>query len=257
MPESRVEFRRFHHLTLAVPDLAGAVADWTECLGWLPATTTADRATFPLEDAFVELVPAGSPGAPLPGVASVSVVVDDLEATVRGIEATGVAVTRNRDGSVAVDPSELTGVPLELRGGDEEPSCQPTGPFRRINHVVVAVADDDAAMNRWSAIFGEWPPQVDDGREVAHHLPVGIAWFGLTSAGTDSSALARFLERRGEGVYALALVAEDHPATVTALEERGARLLGGAGSRQTFVHPSTTHGLLIDIVPERHAPRLG
>jgi catechol 2,3-dioxygenase-like lactoylglutathione lyase family enzyme len=250
MPEPRLEFRRFHHVTLAVPDLGRAVADWTERVGWPPDSSSAVGATFGLEDAYVELIPAGGPDGREPGVSSVSVTVDDLDAATRRVKAAGVDV-EERDGSVTVDPSALTGVPLELRADDSPGRGASPGPFRRINHVVVAVADDGAAIGKWTSVFGAWPPQIDDGHEVAHHLPVGKAWFGLTTAGTDAAALGRFLERRGEGVYALALVTDDQPATVAALAERGARLVGGEGSRQTFVHPSTTHGLLIDIVPER------
>jgi methylmalonyl-CoA/ethylmalonyl-CoA epimerase len=88
-------------------------------------------------------------------------------------------------------------------------------------------------------------------------VPVGIAWFGLTGRGTDAGALGRFLERRGEGVYGLALVVDDYPATIAALEDRGAQIVRQESSGQTFVHPKTSHGVLIDLVPERHPSRLG
>ena len=145
----------------------------------------------------------------------------------------------------------MTGVPLELRSEDAQTAASSAGgqrgPYRRINHVVVATADDDAALKTWAALFGSWPAHLTTGEEIAHHVPVGIAWFGQTSGGTDPTALARFVERRGEGVYALALVVEDHPGTIRALEQRGARILGSAGQTQTFVHPTTTHGILIDL----------
>jgi methylmalonyl-CoA/ethylmalonyl-CoA epimerase len=258
MADSRVDFRRFHHVTIAVQDLASAIADWTERLGWQPSATSADRARFPLEDAYVELISAGSGGL-APGVAAVSVVVDKVAEVVERLQAAGVSLSTSADGSTRVDPSAVTGVPLELRSEDAPTDALSadgqSGRYRRINHVVVAVADDDAALRNWSSLFGVWPAHTTEGEEVAHHVPVGIAWFGLTSGGTDPTALARFVERRGEGVYALAIVVEDHPATIRALEQRGARILVSAGQDQTFVHPTTTHGILLDLVPERHPSR--
>ena len=260
MTDSRVDLRRFHHVTIAVEDLALAVADWTERLGWQPSAASADRARFPLEDAYVELISAGSGGF-APGVVAVSVAVDNVAEVSDRLRAAGVSLSTSADGSTRVDPSAATGVPLELRSEegpiDAPPSGTQSGPYRRINHVVVAVADDGLALGTWSSLFGAWPAQATAGGEVAHHVPVGIAWFGLTSGGTDPTALARFVERRGEGVYALAIVVEDHPGTIRALEQRGARILGSAGDGQTFVHPATTHGILLDLVPERHPSRVG
>jgi hypothetical protein len=58
-------------------------------------------------------------------------------------------------------------------------------------------------------------------------------------------------------VYALALVIDDHPASVATLESRGAQIIRQGSSGQTFVHPRTSHGVLIDLVPERHPSGTG
>jgi hypothetical protein len=188
---------------------------------------------------------------------TVSVVVDDVDSVASRVEAAGVSVSRHADGTATIQSSALTGVPLELRADDGAPAAPITGPYRRINHLVVAVNDDEAAKDLWAGLFGAWPPHATaEGVEVAHHLPVGIAWFGLTSAGTNADALAKFIERRGEGIYALAIVADDQPGTVAALEQRGARVISTPASGQTFIHPATTHGILIDVVPERHPSRI-
>ncbi|MGH3154402.1 MAG: hypothetical protein ACRDOB_27270 [Streptosporangiaceae bacterium] len=118
--------------------------------------------------------------------------------------------------------------------------------------MVVAVENDDAALRNWARAFGEWAPHAMGGHEVAHHVPVGAAWFGLTAAGTDAGALRRFVDRRGEGVYALGLVVDDWPGTVASLRRSGARLIDSPESGQTFIHPASTHGVLIELVAERH-----
>jgi methylmalonyl-CoA/ethylmalonyl-CoA epimerase len=259
MSEKRIEFRRFHHVTIAVPELDAAVADWTGRLGWPLSASSAGQATFGLEDSSIQLVDAGDGD---PGVTSVSVVVDDLDAAAERLRARGVALTVDQDGRVAIDPGAVNGVPLELRTDETQGEGDPArgaggGPFRRFNHIIVAVADDEAARAAWADLFGAWTEHGGHEVEAVHHVPVGIAWFGLTGSGTDAGALARFVARRGEGVYGLAVVVDDHPGTIAALEARGAQIIRQESSGQTFVHPKTSHGILIDLVPERHPSRVG
>jgi catechol 2,3-dioxygenase-like lactoylglutathione lyase family enzyme len=259
MSDTNVEFLRFHHVTLAVTDFGAAVTDWTDRLGWAPSARAAATATFPLDDAYIEIVPAGDRG---PGVTSVSVVVDDVEDTVERLRANGVSFTMSLDGHAVIDPKAVNGVPLELRpddadgGGADPASTGAGGPYRRFNHIIVAVSDDTSAVSSWAAGFGAWTEEDGHTVEAVHHVPVGIAWFGLTGSGTDAGALARFIERRGEGIYGLALVVDDHPATIHELEGRGAQIIRQESSGQTFVHPKTSHGILIDLVPERHPSRV-
>jgi methylmalonyl-CoA/ethylmalonyl-CoA epimerase len=192
----------------------------------------------------------------------VSVVVDDPAAAAGRLQAKGASVEMTPEGHARVDPELVNGVPLELisDGRTGAPGAERAGggsPYRRFNHIVVAVADDEAAKAGWAELFGSWVESGGHTVEAVHHVPVGVAWFGLTGSGTDASALAKFIERRGEGVYALALVIDDHPASVAGLESRGAQIIRQASSGQTFVHPRTSHGVLIDLVAERHPSRTG
>ena len=247
-------FRRIDLVTIAVAHLEAARRDWTDRLGWEPSATSSRSATFPLDDCSIELVAAGEDA---PGVTSVAVIVDDIEAATDRLAATGVAFTLTSDGTARLDPAALNGVPLQLRpAGAAGVGAGQVGrgagrPYRRINHIVVAVSDDEAARSSWAGLFGDWTELPGHVVEAVHHVPVGIAWFGLTGSGTDADVSARFVQRRGEGVYALALVVDDQPVTVAALEERGAQIIRQASSGQTFVHPKTSHGLLIDLVAER------
>lgn len=121
----------------------------------------------------------------------------------------------------------------------------------RIHHVVVAVADEPAALATWRAAFGFRPaPEGPDGLLVRHHVPVGDAWFGVTSRGTDAHALARFVERRGEGVYAIALVVTDRADAVARVTDAGAHVIGDVRDSQVFVHPRSTHGVLLELAEE-------
>lgn len=254
MNETRVTFRRFDAIRIAVSDIEAAVSGWRDQLGWQPSVMSADAATFELDDASIEMSPAAT-GQPS-GVVAVGVTVDDTERAAQRIAAAGFPVERATGGAVVLPARDLNGVTLELRQADagtqQSARRSPPGPYRRINHIVVAVEDDDAARQNWAGAFGSWPPHSQGGREHFHHVPVGAAWFGLTAAGTDPGALRRFLDRRGEGVYALGLIVDDWTRTLEGLRRNRARLLTDADSGQTFVHPATTHGVLIELMAERH-----
>ncbi len=250
MSETRVTFRRFDAIRIGVNDIGAAVSGWRDQLGWQPSIMSAGAATFPLDDASIEMSPAAT-GQPS-GVIAVAVTVDDTERAAQRIASAGFPVERATGGAVVLPARDLNGVTLELRQADGGARRSPPGPYRRINHIVVAVEDDDAARQTWATAFGSWPPHSMGGREHFHHVPVGAAWFGLTAAGTDAGALTRFLDRRGEGVYALGLIVDDWTRTLEGLRRNGARLLTDADSGQTFVHPATTHGVLIELMTERY-----
>ena len=241
-----VIFRRFHHITIAVRDLEKAVDDWELVVGWPPDRSAPPSVRFLLNDAYVELIQA-DPGQVAPKVISVSVVVDDPDAAADKAEQAGVVVRRNVDGLEPVNECLLSGVRIELCREDGPPVAPEGALFRRISHLVVAVADDEAAKELWAGAFGSWAPEISNGRELAHHIPVGRSWFGLTAAGTNADAVGRFVESRGEGIYAVGLVVDDLETTKAALAARGARMID-TGSGQVFLHPSTTHGLLVDLV---------
>lgn len=233
----------FQQVTIAVADMASAGKDWIEKLGWRPYHAREDHIEFHLDGAVIKLR-AAEEGEPS-GVCRVDVGAADFELVREHLSSVGTMIEVTDDG-VVVEPAATNGVQLVLHR--VRPDGRPTASsqWRRINHLVVAVRDDEQAKHGWAELFGTWPVQKSDTGEIAHHVPVGRAWFGLTAADSYAGALAKFVERRGEGVYAIGIIVNDRPGTITDLTKRGAELIA-AGS-QTFVHPRTTHGVLLDIV---------
>lgn len=233
----------FQQVTIAVADMASAGKDWIEKLGWAPYHAREDHIEFHLDGAVIKLR-AAEEGEPS-GVCRVDVGAADFELVREHLSRTGTTLEVTGAG-VVVDPAATNGVHLVVH--PVRPDGQPTASsqWRRINHLVVAVGDDEQAKHGWAELFGAWPVQKTDTGEIAHHVPVGRAWFGLTAAGSDAGALSKFVERRGEGVYAIGLIVDDRPGTITDLTNRGAELI--AAGTQAFVHPRTTHGVLLDIV---------
>lgn len=84
-------------------------------------------------------------------------------------------------------------------------------------------------------------------------LPAGESYLQLLEA-TGPGTVARFLERRGPGLHHVALEVSDLDEAVSDLHRRRVRMVGeaprpgGMGTRIAFVHPSSCHGLLVELV---------
>lgn len=88
---------------------------------------------------------------------------------------------------------------------------------------------------------------------VERMLPAGESYLQLLEA-TGPGAVARFLARRGPGLHHVALEVSNLGEAVSDLHRRGVRMVdeaprpGGMGTRIAFVHPSSCHGLLLELV---------
>lgn len=136
----------------------------------------------------------------------------------------------------------------------------------RIDHVGVAVADLDAAIEFYRHVFGMRCVHVETNEEQGIReamLQVGPDPAGgcvqLLAPLSDSSTIAKFLDRNGPGVQQVAYTVADVDAACAALRDRGVRLLyaeprrGTAGSRINFVHPKDAGGVLVELVqPAQH-----
>lgn len=136
-----------------------------------------------------------------------------------------------------------------------------TGRMNRdlISHVGIAVADLDAAIERFQLLIGKGPDHVT---EVADQK-VSVAMFAGTSEGssrielvapsTPDSSVAAFLQKRGEGLHHLCIYVDDIESTLAHLKSAGVKLIdetprvGADGNKIAFVHPSDMHGVLIEL----------
>ncbi len=126
--------------------------------------------------------------------------------------------------------------------------------------IAIAVQDFDACVDTFRQEFGMpvidlTPGSVESlGAKLAMCVPEGGSNIELMSpARRDaplSQSLSRFLERRGEGLFALMLEAPDPDEEATGLTDRGLNVLPPmAGASGRDVHPNSTHGVLIRVYP--------
>ena len=131
-----------------------------------------------------------------------------------------------------------------------------------IEHIALAVSDLDAAIAHYRTTWGlevaAREQVVEDGTEEAL-LPCGEAALQLVAPLRPDSTVARFIARRGEGLHHIAFEVADLGAALAHLRAAGVRLVdeepraGGRGSLVAFVHPSSNHGVLVELVQRGRA----
>ncbi len=128
-----------------------------------------------------------------------------------------------------------------------------------IDHIAIAVNDLDAAVAYYSEAFGAQVAHrevVDsDGVEEAL-IKVADSYIQLTAATRPDSPIAKFLERRGEGLHHVGYRVDDCAVALKAMIDAGAVPIdtaprpGSRGTTVAFVHPKGNLGTLVELVEE-------
>ena len=85
-------------------------------------------------------------------------------------------------------------------------------------------------------------------------IPIGESRIELLEATSADSPIAKFLEKRGPGIHHIAVRVDDIHVALAELKRKGARLIdeeprkGAGGCLVAFVHPSSTGGVLLELV---------
>ena len=126
-----------------------------------------------------------------------------------------------------------------------------------IDHVAIAVRDLDAAIAWYETAFGatvEHREVVESDGVAEALLRVADSYVQLLTPTRDDSPVAKFLDRRGEGLHHVGYRVDNCAEALEAVRATGARVIDDAprpGSRGTtvaFVHPATSFGTLIELV---------
>jgi methylmalonyl-CoA epimerase len=129
-----------------------------------------------------------------------------------------------------------------------------------LDHVGVAVASLADALAFYRDALGlevDPPEEVASQGVRAHIVPAGQSAIELLEATRGDSPIAKFVERRGPGLHHITLRVDDIDAALAQLQQREVRLIdtaardGAEGSRVAFIHPSATHGVLVELKQSR------
>ena len=128
--------------------------------------------------------------------------------------------------------------------------------IKKIDHIAIVVRSIEEALQVYEGALGL---ELTDVKEVPEQavrvafLPVGESKIELVEPLTADGGIARFLEKRGEGLHHICLEVDDIEAALQDLAAQGVRLIDeqprqGAHGRVAFLHPKSAHGVLIELI---------
>jgi methylmalonyl-CoA/ethylmalonyl-CoA epimerase len=124
----------------------------------------------------------------------------------------------------------------------------------RIAHIGIAVKDLGEALQFYRDVLGlvPHPAEIADGATIVS-LPFGESEVELLEPRDADSPIAKFLERRGPGIHHVCYRVADLDVALQRARDAGYRLvdesprIGAGGCRIAFLHPKSTHGILIEL----------
>jgi len=129
----------------------------------------------------------------------------------------------------------------------------------RVEHIGIAVQDLKTAVPLYEQLLNTAcykQEAVESEHVVTAFLQTGESKIELLEATDPSSAIAKFIEKKGQGIHHIAFEVEDINAEMKRLQELGFQLLmdkpkkGADNKLICFVHPKSTQGVLVEICQE-------
>jgi len=125
----------------------------------------------------------------------------------------------------------------------------------KLDHIGIAVKSIDAAKKIYEdlGLTIEHVESVGTQKVRTAFLSVGDANLELLEPSGPDSTIAKYIEKRGEGIHHICLRVDDIEAHLARLQERGYRLIneapvpGAHGCRVAFLHPAAGNGVLIEL----------
>jgi methylmalonyl-CoA/ethylmalonyl-CoA epimerase len=128
--------------------------------------------------------------------------------------------------------------------------------FKKVAHIGIAVKDLKDASQRFRDLFAVKESSAESfSSERVNTLmfEIGETNVELVQATDGSSAIARFIEKRGEGVHHISFLVDDLEKELARLRKKGFEVLegypraGADGCRVAFLHPKRTNGVLVEL----------
>lgn len=127
----------------------------------------------------------------------------------------------------------------------------------RIDHIGIATNAIDGSVDFWRETLGLQAGEIEEVSQQKVRvcmLPVGESQVELLEATSADSPISKFLEKRGQGIHHIAFRVDDIRGMLAELKTKGVRLIdedprrGAGGCLVAFIHPSSTGGVLLELV---------
>ena len=126
----------------------------------------------------------------------------------------------------------------------------------KIDHLGIAVNSIDDGKKFWSEILGlefEGAETVEEQKVTTAFFPVGESEVELLESTAPDGPIARYLEKKREGIQHVAFRVENIESALQELKDKGIRLIdekprkGAGGAKIAFLHPKSTRGVLVEL----------
>ena len=126
----------------------------------------------------------------------------------------------------------------------------------KIDHLGIAVNSIEQGKGIWTDALGlefEGSETVAEQKVTTAFFPVGESEVELLESTAPDGPVAKFLEKKGEGIHHVAFQVENLEAALAELKEKGIKLidekprLGAGGKKIAFLHPKATNGVLVEL----------
>lgn len=126
----------------------------------------------------------------------------------------------------------------------------------KVDHIGVAVKSIEETKKLYHDLLGlkhAGNETVEEQKVTTAFFPVGDTEVELLESTSEDGPIAKYLEKRGEGVQHVAFRVENIEEALAELKEKGIRLIdekprrGAGGAKIAFLHPKSTYGVLVEL----------
>jgi methylmalonyl-CoA/ethylmalonyl-CoA epimerase len=128
--------------------------------------------------------------------------------------------------------------------------------IKKIDHVAIVVPDIQEALAFWQEALGlklSHTEEVASQETMVAFLPSGESEVELVEPTTETSGMARYMDKRGPGMHHICFQVEGIEQILERLKAKGIQLIneeptvGAGGKRIAFIHPKSTGGVLVEL----------
>jgi methylmalonyl-CoA/ethylmalonyl-CoA epimerase len=132
----------------------------------------------------------------------------------------------------------------------------------KIEHLGIAVKDLAASEQIFTDLLGAAPykrEEVESENVITSFFHVGESKIELLQATSDESAIAKFIESKGEGIHHIAFAVDDIQSEIDRLTSLGYRMIhekpkeGADNKLIAFLHPKSSNRVLVELCAEKPA----
>lgn len=132
--------------------------------------------------------------------------------------------------------------------------------IKKVDHIGIAVKSLEQTLPFYTEVLNlkYLGTEVVESQKVkVAFLKAGETKIELLEPTTDESTIAKFIEKRGEGIHHMALAVDDIQERINEIKTKGIRMIdddariGAAGAQVAFMHPKSTGSVLVELCEKK------